>query len=105
MLSPDAADALDTIDFENTVFVIGGLVDRTVLKSASLQKSATRGVQAFKLPLPPLIRGPVLNINTVVEILHQRYLGLSWEETFAKVIPTRKLKAAKPSAASADPST
>jgi tRNA (guanine9-N1)-methyltransferase len=92
MLSPDAADTLDELDFANTVYVIGGLVDRTVIKSQSLQKAVERGVSAARLPLPPLIKGTVLNINTVVEILHHRYLGSDWSSSFRKVIPPRKFK-------------
>ena len=37
-LSPDAAEPLQDIDPE-TAYVIGGLVDRTVIKNASLNRA------------------------------------------------------------------
>lgn len=49
-LSPDAESALG--DFgDSTNFVIGGLIDRTIQKNASLDRSASLGVEARRLPL------------------------------------------------------
>ena len=37
-LSPDASDTLDSID-PDAAYIIGGLVDRTVMKDASLSRA------------------------------------------------------------------
>ena len=42
-LSPDAEDTLYDFD-DDTNFVIGGLVDRTVIKQASLDKSMQNSI-------------------------------------------------------------
>ena len=48
-LSPDAEEVLEEID-ESMVYVIGGLVDRTVAKRASMELAASVGVQVTIQP-------------------------------------------------------
>jgi Trm5-related predicted tRNA methylase len=49
-LSPDAPEAI--IDFdERTQFIIGGLIDRTVIKNASLEWAEECQLQARRLPI------------------------------------------------------
>lgn len=50
MLSPDATDSLDAIH-PNSMYVIGGLVDRTRKKAESLKKAMERRVKCVKLPI------------------------------------------------------
>jgi tRNA (guanine9-N1)-methyltransferase len=50
MLSPDATDSLDSIN-PNSMYVIGGLVDRTRKKAESLKKAMERRVKCVKLPI------------------------------------------------------
>ena len=50
-LSPDAEEVLEELD-ESKVYCIGGLVDRTVAKGASLDLAARVGVQrTARLPI------------------------------------------------------
>ena len=49
-LSPDADEILDTIDTFK-VYVIGGLVDRSIAKNQSLNRATALGVQCVRLPL------------------------------------------------------
>ena len=48
--SPDATEILDTID-PTKVYVIGGLVDRSIAKNQSLDRASSLGVQCVRLPL------------------------------------------------------
>ena len=49
-LSPDAPDQLMEID-PDTAYIIGGLVDRTVLKNASYHRAYELGIPAVSLPI------------------------------------------------------
>ena len=49
-LSPDADTVFDALD-SDTVYVVGGLVDRSVRRHASLSRAAQLGVRAARLPL------------------------------------------------------
>ena len=48
--SPDAEEALDAID-SSKVYVIGGLVDRSIAKNQSLNRANSMGVRCVRLPL------------------------------------------------------
>jgi len=69
-LSPDAEEELTELQHEK-VYVIGGIVDRTVKKGLSLQRARDHGVEVRKLPLRriKLLGKYVLNIDTMVEVL------------------------------------
>lgn len=95
MLSPDAPDLLDTIVPENSVYVIGAIVDRTKKKNVTLKKSIERGVTAVRLPIKETLqdtRTLILNVNTVYEILHHKADGKEWSEVFDLTIPKRHFK-------------
>ena len=62
-LSPDAKEELQKIE-TGKIYVIGGIVDRTIQRNLSLGLSENQGVQAFRLPIKK-----VLNINAVCDIL------------------------------------
>ena len=49
-LSPDADEVLDTID-TSKVYVIGGLVDRSIAKNQSLNRAMALDIQCVRLPL------------------------------------------------------
>jgi len=94
VLSPDAEEELEDVR-EDLVYVIGGLVDRTVDKhrSASQARDRGAGMRLRKLPLKrfgPLGAHPVLNIDTVVRIL-ARWLqnGGDWAACFRECLPHR----------------
>ena len=110
-LSPDGQQTLQELA-PGKVYVIGGIVDRTVTKSVSLDEAAGRRrgdlpIPAFRLPIDEHIprsfqgRGHVLNINTVAHILMAfKQRGgrgdKAWEEAIVEVmsarVPTLKSK-------------
>jgi len=100
ILSPDAPDILEEVDLENTVYIIGGLVDKTILSKQTLQKSQALGIKSARFPLKESLLGlvvpcklkKVLNIITVIEILHKRASGQDWPSTLLSSIPRRWLK-------------
>ena len=50
-LSPDAPEPLRGAPEKGKVYVVGGLVDRSVRRGASLQRAAELGVATARLPL------------------------------------------------------
>ncbi|KAF4757290.1 hypothetical protein FOZ63_017341, partial [Perkinsus olseni] len=79
VLTPDATEDLETVE-KDKVYVIGGLVDRTIAKNETFSQAnrlspapaAGGSIVMRKLPVReylPHVTLPVLNINTVVEIL------------------------------------
>lgn len=100
ILSPDAEEILSELDIENAIYVIGGIVDKTVKTRETYNRAQNLGLKCVKLPIKETISAitnpfklkKVLNINTVVEILHYKALGESWESSLLKSIPSRWLK-------------
>lgn len=94
VLSPDSTEELQ--EFEpDKVYVIGGLVDRTVTKYESLNQALEKNCVCKKLPIKTLISGRancILNVNTVVEILVNRYHQKDWKTSILDAIPVRKAK-------------
>ena len=84
MLSPDAEEVLTEINSQ-AVYVVGGLVDRTVKSYQTLMKAQELGISCMRLTIKesisdvtnPFKLKKVLNINTVVEILHYKASGVS----------------------------
>lgn len=71
ILSPDAIEVLDTLE-EDKIYVIGGIVDRTVRKSATLKTAETIGAESRRLPLKEHLGSMVthiLNVDHVFRIL------------------------------------
>ena len=104
-LSPDAEEELNDVS-EDKIYIIGGIVDRTVIQNLSLNRiislknddNCEIKIVAKKLPLIKYIKdvkNTVLNINTVVEIL-SLYADMDedkkdWKTVFEKALPKRKL--------------
>ncbi|EAK88191.1 conserved protein [Cryptosporidium parvum Iowa II] len=92
VLSPDSSEELE--EFEpDKVYIIGGLVDRTVTKYESLNQALEKKCVCKKLPVKSLISGRancILNVNTVVEILVNRYHQNDWKTSISQAIPVRK---------------
>uniref|UniRef100_K3W725 tRNA (guanine(9)-N(1))-methyltransferase n=1 Tax=Globisporangium ultimum (strain ATCC 200006 / CBS 805.95 / DAOM BR144) TaxID=431595 RepID=K3W725_GLOUD len=92
-LSPDAADVLEAVD-PTHVYVIGGIVDRTVRKGQSVEKAGRFAYRTARLPLQehlPSLRSPVLNIDSVVIALNEYANHASWPRAFAVAVPKRML--------------
>lgn len=93
-LSPEGSEPLLEID-KNAVYVIGGLVDRTIQSCRSFQRGQELGARVLRLPLTEhgseIVRPErrVFNVNTIVEFLHYLAAGKSCEEAFVLSIPKR----------------
>ncbi|KAH8739079.1 hypothetical protein FG386_000946 [Cryptosporidium ryanae] len=92
VLSPDSNEELE--EFEpDKVYIIGGLVDRTVTKNESLNQALERKCICKKLPIKSLISDKancILNVNTVVEILVNKYHDKDWKTAISQALPVRK---------------
>lgn len=100
-LSPDADVPLTEIS-KNCVYVIGGLVDKTIQSKKSLERGVVLGVTMRKLPIREClgdkvkVERRVFNINTVVQVLHWMASGDSCTDSLLKSIPKRWLIENKP---------
>eukprot|EP00916_Digyalum_oweni_P024449 GHVL01040386.1.p1 GENE.GHVL01040386.1~~GHVL01040386.1.p1 ORF type:complete len:163 (-),score=31.08 GHVL01040386.1:104-592(-) len=92
-LTPDAEEDLDTFD-NDKVYVIGGLVDRTIMKCETMEQANQVGeIVLRKLPFKkyvPVHQSTVLNINTVVEVMVAWLQTKDWVASLTKCIPQRK---------------
>jgi tRNA (guanine9-N1)-methyltransferase len=108
VLSPDAAEPLDPsvpLDRDRVVYVIGGIVDRTVRKGLTLAFAERHGLEARRLPVaemaaalgrlsePGASKTPVLNVSDVVACLLAYDGGKDWAAALGAGIPARKLVA------------
>lgn len=92
-LSPDAEEELETIS-EEKIYIIGGLVDRTVRKYVSIKRANFLNIRCAKLPITRfmgLVRRKPLNIDTVVLLLAKMAEIKDWEKAFLEVCPKRLL--------------
>jgi hypothetical protein len=94
MLSPDAEEPLEEFD-PNKIYIIGGIVDRTVNKSRTLQKSKELEIEVKRLPIQeylPNRTNHILNIDHMIEIICS-YLATKvpssycWVSAFSQLIP------------------
>jgi tRNA (guanine9-N1)-methyltransferase len=96
-LSPDAHECLETVD-QDSAYVIGGLVDKTIQSKISLNRANDLAVAVKRLPtkeyasdiVKPERR--VFNINTVVQVLHWMAAGIPIKEALLTSIPKRWIK-------------
>jgi len=92
VLSPDAEDPLEEID-PSKVYLIGGIVDRTVKKHITAGFAEEEDLTARRLPLQEhLGRQAVLNVNHVAEAILAVHGGETWSEVLERIVPERKLK-------------
>eukprot|EP00930_Biecheleria_cincta_P029672 TRINITY_DN20617_c0_g1_i1.p1 TRINITY_DN20617_c0_g1~~TRINITY_DN20617_c0_g1_i1.p1 ORF type:complete len:373 (-),score=79.24 TRINITY_DN20617_c0_g1_i1:194-1312(-) len=95
VLTPDAEEDLEQVS-EDEIYVIGGIVDRSVNKLQSLQQAESMGAtKCRKLPLKrfgPSGCCPVLNIDCVVRILCEWIQkNGDWTQVFEDCLPGRCL--------------
>ena len=94
-LTPDASEPLLELD-PSAVYVIGGLIDRSVASQATLRRAEAHRVSARRLPLREFApRGdvhPILSPLSVVQILGAVHSGESWPDAIALGLPERYVR-------------
>ena len=92
-LSPDADEILPTPLSREHVYVISGLIDRSVIKGASLKRAEESGAQAYRLPIREHAKRsdthPIMALPAMVSILADLQGGAGWPEVLEKAIPRR----------------
>ncbi|RLN70189.1 hypothetical protein BBJ28_00000262 [Nothophytophthora sp. Chile5] len=88
-LSPDSPNVLSSMDPKKT-YVIGGIVDKSRKKGATLNAATQVGITTARLPIRehiPERLDHILNVNTVVEVLQNfQELG-DWQQALEKALP------------------
>ena len=103
-LSPDSETALESVDL-NKIYVIGGIVDETVTKNVTLNKSNNLKLTCFRLPIQEHMsrRGgdneeeekkynfnKILALNQVFDILLNFNVTKDWKTALSLGVPQRK---------------
>lgn len=91
-LSSDSENVITELD-DTKVYIIGGLVDHNSCKNVSLSKANLQGIQHMQLPLRKYVEmksRTILTIDQVFNILLLVTEGMSWKDTFLKILPPRK---------------
>ncbi|KFG66267.1 tRNA (guanine-N1)-methyltransferase [Toxoplasma gondii RUB] len=91
VLSPDADEELLSVEADK-VYVVGGLVDRTISRSETFRQAEQFQFETRKLPFPTFLpeqQRLVLNVNTVVEILLQVRQHGDWKAALLSAVPRR----------------
>ncbi|KAL1777265.1 tRNA methyltransferase 10-like B isoform X1 [Sigmodon hispidus] len=97
-LTPDAEQALEDID-QNTVYIIGGLVDESIQKKVTFQKAQEHSVKTARLPIQEYMvrrqneknyHSEVLAINQVFDILSAYCETHNWPEALKKGVSPGK---------------
>ena len=94
-LTPDASKPLLELD-PTAVYVIGGLIDRSVTAQATLRRAERHGVSARRLPLREFAARadghPILSPLSVVQILAAVHSGAGWPDAIALGLPERYVR-------------
>ncbi|KAL3919607.1 MAG: hypothetical protein SGARI_007163, partial [Bacillariaceae sp.] len=93
-LTSDSTTVLEHLE-DDTIYIIGGIVDRNRLKGVAMNRATKVGVSTAKLPLDEyLSQMPstrVLTCNHVFDILLKyRENGNDWSLALQQVLPSRK---------------
>ncbi|KAK7825419.1 hypothetical protein U0070_012219 [Myodes glareolus] len=97
-LTPDSERALEDVD-ENTVYIIGGLVDESIQKKVTFQKAQEHSVKTARLPIQEYMvrrqneknyHSEILAINQVFDILSTYFETHSWPEALKKGVSPGK---------------
>jgi len=92
-LSPDADVALESVDV-GKIYIVAGIVDKTLKPGLSMSQAQNCGLQCARLPyadlFPQSVKGHVLNVDTVIQILSAYGKQRDWEKTFDEILPKYK---------------
>lgn len=90
VMSPDAEEPLTEVD-PGKIYLIGGLVDRSIQKNTTAKFAEEEGIVARRLPLKEHMgKSYVLNVNHVAEALLAVHGGAEWGPVLEGVVPQRK---------------
>ncbi|KAG7392477.1 hypothetical protein PHYPSEUDO_000165 [Phytophthora pseudosyringae] len=94
-LSPDSETVLEHLD-PGCVYVVGGIVDRSVRKGETKTKAASRGIRTARLPLQEhseqsgtRVRTHILNLDSVIIVLNEVANHGDWGRAFQRAVPPR----------------
>lgn len=88
-LSPDAEKDLETVE-DDCCYILGGLIDRTIIKYASLHRAYSLGIEARKLPIKDFMRSRIcLNLDHVVMMVLKFKQTGDWKTAFDFAAPKR----------------
>jgi tRNA (guanine9-N1)-methyltransferase len=76
------------------VYIIGGIVDRSVQKARTLNCAYVQDIKVLRLPIKEYVPdhlSHILNIDTIVSIICTYNDTKDWLKTFEICIPKRKL--------------
>lgn len=97
-LSPDATEELDEVS-EDVVYVVGGLVDRMIVKDATNNRanllSSLIDITPKRLPISDFIKKgfkKALNVSTAALMIPEYLEHRDWEKTFNIVVPNKYKK-------------
>ncbi|KAG7385055.1 hypothetical protein PHYPSEUDO_001991 [Phytophthora pseudosyringae] len=91
-LSPDSPNVLEEMD-PSKVYVIGGIVDKSRKKGATLDAATDAGIRTARLPIQEHITerlDHILNVNTVVDVLINFRELRDWPRALEVALPQRK---------------
>lgn len=95
-LTPDATDMLEDLD-KDKVYVIGGIVDESIIKNLSKQRADAANIPTYRLPIDRYMKkkdqihfSQVLAINQVFEILVTYLSSKNWRAALSRGVPERK---------------
>jgi len=92
-LTPDAETSLDRFE-DSTIYIIGGVVDRSVRKSVTLNRALEERITVRRLPIQeyfPARRGShILNIDAVLASICKHRELEDWTMALAETMPLRK---------------
>ncbi|TNN46692.1 tRNA methyltransferase 10 B [Liparis tanakae] len=97
-LTPDAEEALETVDADK-VYVLGGLVDESIQKKLSLSRARELSVRTARLPIDEFMvkennnknfHSKILSVNQVLDILLTFCNTGSWTEALQAWFPLGK---------------
>ncbi|KAF4323043.1 hypothetical protein BBO99_00003396 [Phytophthora kernoviae] len=91
-LSPDSPNVLEKMD-PTKIYVIGGIVDKSRKKEATLNAATEAGITTVRLPIQenfPERLDHILNVNTVIDVLINFQELDDWPRALDIAIPQRK---------------
>jgi hypothetical protein len=92
VLSPDASTVLTSFA-PDEVYVIGGIVDRSVRKAETLEYATRHGLSVRRLPIQEFLPGRqshILNIDHVVHTVCEYLHTNDWTQTLLRTVPIRR---------------